>query len=102
MTRKIGKQNRWRKAVNDPVLFCREFLEFEPHKGQAEWLENSNRSQNLLVTGNRWGKSLIEAAKIIHPSSATRNSTPGMALPMLPARGAAIGLSATTPPSVRP
>ncbi len=58
--------NRWRRSVNDPVLFCREFLEFEPHEGQIRWLRNANMPQNLLVTGNRWGKSQIQAAKFIH------------------------------------
>lgn len=58
--------NRWRRSVSDPVLFCREFLELEPHPGQVSWLDYSTRSQNLLVTGNRWGKSTIQAAKMIH------------------------------------
>jgi hypothetical protein len=52
--------------VTDPALFCREFLEFEPHPGQELWLRGSTHSQNLLVTGNRWGKSHIQAAKILH------------------------------------
>lgn len=52
--------------MTDPVLFCREFLEIEPHCGQQRWLANSIRPQNLLVTGNRWGKSMIQAAKILH------------------------------------
>ena len=56
----------WRRSVTDPVLFCREFLEFEPHPGQVRWLMNSTKPQNLLVTGNRWGKSKIQAAKILH------------------------------------
>lgn len=64
----LSKHNRWRLAVNDPVLFCREFLEFDPHAGQQRWLENSTKRTNLLVTGNRWGKSVIQAAKILHRS----------------------------------
>ncbi len=62
----ISRGNRWRRSVTDPVLFCREFLEFDPHPGQEAWLRGSNHSQNLLVTGNRWGKSHIQAAKILH------------------------------------
>lgn len=62
----ISRRNRWRRAVTDPVLFCREFLEFDPHPGQVAWLLGSTRPQNLLVTGNRWGKSHIQAAKILH------------------------------------
>ncbi len=64
----FSRDNRWRRAVTDPVLFCREFLEFEPHAGQQKWLLNSTKDQNLLVTGNRWGKSFIQAAKILHRS----------------------------------
>ncbi|MGB5105115.1 MAG: hypothetical protein WBP29_05280 [Candidatus Zixiibacteriota bacterium] len=59
-------KNHWRRSVTEPVLFCREFLGFEPHPGQQRWLQNSIKPQNLLVTGNRWGKSKIQAAKILH------------------------------------
>lgn len=38
----------------------------ELHQGQIRWLTNSSRSENLLVTGNRWGKSFVCAAKVIH------------------------------------
>ncbi|MFH2054429.1 MAG: hypothetical protein ABIJ61_00600, partial [bacterium] len=65
-SRPFSPQNRWRRSVADPVLFCREFLEFEPHPGQERWLRDSTKEQNLLVTGNRWGKSLVQAAKILH------------------------------------
>ncbi len=58
--------NPWRRSVTDPAMFCREILEFEPHEGQQRWLENSTKPQNLLVTGNRWGKSKIQAAKSLH------------------------------------
>jgi hypothetical protein len=37
-----------------------------PHPGQERWLQESRRPENLLVTGNRWGKSFAEAIKIIH------------------------------------
>ena len=63
---KHGPKNRWRQSVTDPAVFCREILEFEPHEGQQRWLKNSTRPQNLLVTGNRWGKSRIQAAKFLH------------------------------------
>ncbi|MCJ7508496.1 MAG: hypothetical protein MUO85_07165 [candidate division Zixibacteria bacterium] len=56
----------WKKAISDPVFFAREFLQVEPHPGQARWLLNSNKSENLLHTGNRWGKSLVQAIKILH------------------------------------
>ncbi len=63
---RITTRDHWRHFVTDPALFCRELLELDPHPGQIRWLENSTRPQNLLVTGNRWGKSLIQAAKILH------------------------------------
>jgi hypothetical protein len=62
----ISKKNRWRRAVTDPVFFAREFLEIEPHEGQIQWLANSTRPENLLHTGNRWGKSMVQAIKILH------------------------------------
>ena len=62
----ISKGNRWRRAITDPVFFAREFLEIEPHAGQIDWLRNSYRPENLLHTGNRWGKSLVQSIKILH------------------------------------
>jgi hypothetical protein len=56
----------WRRTIHDPVRFSREFLEIEPHPGQKRWLRNSNRPENALHTGNRWGKSLAQAIKILH------------------------------------
>jgi len=56
----------WRRAIKDPVYFARAFLDFEPHTGQIHWLENSTGSENALVTGNRWGKSEIQAVKLLH------------------------------------
>ena len=56
----------WRRAIKDPVYFAKAFLEFEPHSGQICWLEKSIGSENALVTGNRWGKSEIQAVKLLH------------------------------------
>jgi len=56
----------WRKAITDPVLFSREILEIEPHPGQVKWLINSTQPENALHTGNRWGKSLAQAIKILY------------------------------------
>jgi len=54
-----------KRLRHDPVGFCREILGFDPHTGQQNWLINSNSTENALVTGNRWGKSHIAAAKAI-------------------------------------
>jgi len=59
-------EKAWRRAVHDIPFFAKEFLGITPHKGQAAWLKNSDRGENLLVTGNRWGKSFAEAIKVIH------------------------------------
>ncbi len=66
--RKIHSVGRlsWRTALRDPVYFAQKVLGIYPHPGQAAWLRNSNRPENLLVTGNRWGKSFVQAIKIIH------------------------------------
>lgn len=50
----------------DPVGFARNILGVEPHVGQERWLRNSVRSENMLSTGNRWGKSQGAAIKRIH------------------------------------
>jgi hypothetical protein len=52
--------------MTDPAYFAARALGVELHAGQSRWLENSYRSENLLVTGNRWGKSFVSAVKIIH------------------------------------
>lgn len=52
--------------MHDIPFFAGKFLDIQPHPGQVKWLSESNRSENLLVTGNRWGKSYAEAIKIIH------------------------------------
>jgi hypothetical protein len=41
-------------------------LGINPHPGQKLWLTNSHRPENLLATGNRWGKSYVQAVKILH------------------------------------
>ena len=56
----------WRRALGDPVFFAAQYLKFEPHPGQIAWLEGSTGFENALVTGNRWGKSDIQAVKLIH------------------------------------
>lgn len=62
----LTPSSRWRRAINDPVFFAREFLGLDPHPGQERWLTLSNKSENLLHTGNRWGKSLAQAVKFAH------------------------------------
>jgi len=50
----------------DPVYFAEAFLGVKLHPGQQKWILNSTRRENVLVTGNRWGKSFAAAVKLIH------------------------------------
>jgi hypothetical protein len=61
-----ARQRNWRKAVTDPAYFACAFLGFSPHAGQEKWLRQSSGFENALVTGNRWGKSQIQAVKLLH------------------------------------
>ncbi|HOP06033.1 MAG TPA: terminase family protein [candidate division Zixibacteria bacterium] len=56
----------WVRGFTDPAYFASEALGVTPHPGQERWLSESNRRENLLVTGNRWGKSFVSALKVIH------------------------------------
>jgi hypothetical protein len=49
----------------DSVLFAQTFLPKKPHPGQIVWLRNSHEAINVLVPGNRWGKSTVIAMKHI-------------------------------------
>jgi hypothetical protein len=53
------------RCRKDPVYFARVFLPKKPHPGQVKWLRNSVQPINVLVPGNRWGKSTVEAMKHI-------------------------------------
>lgn len=54
-----------RRSKRDPIYFANKFLPKKPHKGQIKWLENSVQPINVLVPGNRWGKSTVIAMKHI-------------------------------------
>ncbi|MDB5069608.1 MAG: Phage terminase, large subunit [Candidatus Eremiobacteraeota bacterium] len=75
---------RLRRYKDDPIGFCRDVLDMDPHEGQQRWLTESGAgqwqpvdvksraltwrwrtSENALTTGNRWGKSHTAAAKRI-------------------------------------
>ncbi len=56
----------WRRSLNDPVCFARSVLGIELHSGQQTWLRESGAHENLLVTGNRWGKSFVCAVKALY------------------------------------
>ncbi len=52
--------------MEEPEYFAAAFLGVELHPGQEKWLQNSIARENILVTGNRWGKSFVAAVKLIH------------------------------------
>jgi len=56
----------WRRGLADPAYFASAALGLELHPGQKRWLANSTQAENVLVTGNRWGKSFVSAVKILH------------------------------------
>jgi hypothetical protein len=55
----------WKRGLTDPAYFASAALGIELHPGQRNWLENSTKAENVLVTGNRWGKSFVSAIKIL-------------------------------------
>lgn len=56
----------WRRGLFDPAYFATAVLGVDLHEGQRKWLENSRQRENVLATGNRWGKSFASAVKIVH------------------------------------
>ena len=52
--------------MREPEYFARAVLNVRPHPGQTKWLSQSKYNENLLATGNRWGKSFVQAIKILH------------------------------------
>jgi hypothetical protein len=56
----------WRRGLIDPACFAEFALGVTLHPGQRTWLQHSTARENLLVTGNRWGKSFVSAVKLLH------------------------------------
>ena len=69
------------RGYDNPVLFAQDFLDFKPHAGQVAWLlrkgdphieDTSLRiakpyaKQANLHAANRWGKTQIEAVRLLH------------------------------------
>jgi hypothetical protein len=57
---------KFQKGYNDIPYFAKEFLGITMHPGQIEFLKNSNEKINVLIPGNRWGKTVSVAIKHIH------------------------------------
>ena len=56
----------WNLAFQKTDYFAQKVLGVKLHAGQTKWLENSHTNENMLVTGNRWGKSYVSAIKILY------------------------------------
>ena len=56
----------WRRGLFDISHFAAMALGVTLHPGQRTWLDKSVCRENVLVTGNRWGKSFSSAVKLIH------------------------------------
>lgn len=54
-----------RASKASSVFFANQFLPKKPHPGQITWLNESHAPINVLVPGNRWGKSTVIAMKHI-------------------------------------
>jgi hypothetical protein len=57
--------DHWRQGLADPAAFAGLFLGVDLHEGQRQWLTHATRRENVLVTGNRWGKSFVTAVRLI-------------------------------------
>jgi hypothetical protein len=54
------------RDAGDVLTFCRRWLGWEPHPGQARWLTAPRRATHVLVCGRRWGKSECAAVQALH------------------------------------
>lgn len=66
--RHVGKALRKFAPLTQSAKFVHKFLAKTPrgHKGQVRWLTEANASINVLIPGNRFGKSVVEAMRHIH------------------------------------
>ncbi len=61
-----GLRQKWLAMSRDGVLFANTLLPKGPHPGQAKFMREANGYINVLVPGNRWGKSTVQAMRHIH------------------------------------
>lgn len=59
-------QQQWAWLGQDSLRFLNALSPKKPHKGQRLWLRKSVQPINVLVPGNRWGKSTVIAMKHIY------------------------------------
>ena len=66
----------FRRCQQDPVFLCRALLPKVPHPGQETFLRDANEMINVLVPGNRWGKSTVVAMRHITHAFTKRGRKP--------------------------
>lgn len=62
------------RGFDDPVMFARDFLDYDPHPGQIAWFRRIGNDgvakpkamMSLLACGNRWGKTDAAAVLMLH------------------------------------
>lgn len=54
------------RGREDPCFFADYFCGRKLHDGQAEWVNGANATINLLLTGNRWGKTSVCTIRHLH------------------------------------
>lgn len=64
----MGRALRAYAPLDQSAKFVHKFLAKTPrgHKGQVKWLTEARSSINVLIPGNRFGKSVVEAMRHIH------------------------------------
>ena len=68
----------WQRMRKDPAFFADHLLASGPHPGQRKWLNGSTKNINVLVPGNRWGKTYVIAMKHIHHAMFKIGAPPGL------------------------
>ena len=54
------------RGREDPPFFADYFCGRQLHDGQVDWVTNANGTINLLLTGNRWGKTSVCTIRHLH------------------------------------
>lgn len=70
-------RERMLKLWKDPVYFAEKLLPMDPHPGQVKWLLGANQPINILVPGNRFGKSTVIAMRHIYHCFGKVGARPG-------------------------
>lgn len=84
----------WKRFSNDPIAFLNVLSPKKPHPGQVTWLTKSVQPINVLVPGNRWGKSTVIAMKHIWKCTFRIGQTPADRLSGEPYETISVAMSA--------